>query len=71
MALHAHRARARLAGSLEEAEPDYVEAVAGFRELELPFWRAVSQVEYAEALTAGGTSLDVDIGLFHIRIPSG
>ena len=60
MALHAHRARARLAGSLEEAEPHYVEAVAGFRELELPFWLAVSQVEYAEALTAGGRGAEAE-----------
>jgi tetratricopeptide (TPR) repeat protein len=60
MALHAHRARARLAGSLDEAEPHHIEAVAGFRELELPFWLAVSQVEYAEALIAGGRTAEAE-----------
>ncbi|MGN6378491.1 MAG: hypothetical protein ACTHNU_06030, partial [Gaiellales bacterium] len=67
MALFAHRTRARLAGSLEQAEPHHVEAVAGFRGLELPFWLAVAQVEYAEALIAAGRGSEAELLLAEAR----
>ena len=54
MSGHAHRARARLAGPGEAAFADHAAATARFRDLGIRFWRAVSLLEHAEALTADG-----------------
>ena len=46
---HVHRFRARLNGD----EAGYAAAAAGFTELGMPFWSAVSRLEQAELLGAG------------------
>jgi tetratricopeptide (TPR) repeat protein len=57
--LEAHRARfrARLAARRDErdyVEPSFKQAVASFHELRVPFWLAVSGLEYAEWLASEG-----------------
>jgi class 3 adenylate cyclase/tetratricopeptide (TPR) repeat protein len=56
MAGHAHRGRARFAGSGEGAYADHAAAANQFRDLGIRFWLAVSLLEHAEALTADGRS---------------
>ena len=46
---HARRLRARLEGD----QGGYAAAAAGFRELAIPFWVAVTQLEHAELLGRG------------------
>ena len=57
---HAHRARARMAGSVDEARADHQAAVALFRRLDLPFWLAVSLCEFAEALVREGRGVEAE-----------
>jgi tetratricopeptide (TPR) repeat protein len=52
----AHRFRARLAPTADEADPGYATAAARFRELELPFWLAVTLLEHGEWLGEQGRS---------------
>jgi class 3 adenylate cyclase/tetratricopeptide (TPR) repeat protein len=51
---HASRIRARLAGAGEKAEAHLADAAAVFREIDVPFWLAVSLLELAEWLVARG-----------------
>ncbi len=51
----AHRFRARLAGADDTAETGYTAAAARFRELEIPFWLAVTLLEHGEWLITQGT----------------
>jgi hypothetical protein len=48
------RFRARLAGASDDAAALYANAAARFRELEIPFWVAVTQLEHGEWLAAAG-----------------
>ena len=53
----ADRTRARLAvieGDEEAAERYFKAAIGLFRETGIPYWRALSQIEFAEALVAAG-----------------
>ncbi|MGZ4398740.1 MAG: ATP-binding protein, partial [Gaiellaceae bacterium] len=56
----AHRFRARLATDSTEAETHYEAAAAGMRRLDLPFYQAVSELEYAEWLTAAGRASEAE-----------
>jgi class 3 adenylate cyclase/tetratricopeptide (TPR) repeat protein len=53
----AHRIRARMAAG-PAARRLFAAAASEFRELEIPFWTAVTQVEQAEALGAAGVPLE-------------
>ncbi len=64
---HAHRARARMAASLDEARSDHQAAVAVFRRLGLPFWLAVSLCEFAEALVRDGRGVEAEPMLAEAR----
>jgi ATP/maltotriose-dependent transcriptional regulator MalT len=64
---HAHRARARVAGTLEEARADHQAAVGVFRRLGLPFWLAVSLCEFAEALVRDGRGVEAEPMLAEAR----
>jgi hypothetical protein len=57
---HAHRARARLAESADAAVVHHGAAVAGFDDLGIPFWAAVSRLEHGEALAAAGRHADAE-----------
>jgi class 3 adenylate cyclase/tetratricopeptide (TPR) repeat protein len=57
---HAVRFRAKLADTQEQAEQDYRRALAIFRERELVFWHAVTQLELAEWLLAQGRDDDAE-----------
>jgi hypothetical protein len=62
--LRAHSARfeARLAarrGEHERVEPSFVAAADAFRELELPFWLAVTLLEHAEWLSERGRAGEI------------
>lgn len=59
MAAHAHRYRGRLAGSAAAAEAAFGAAERLLRDLGIPFWLAVTQLEHAEALHAHGGAGDV------------
>jgi class 3 adenylate cyclase/tetratricopeptide (TPR) repeat protein len=51
----ADRSRARLAvidGDMETAEANFKAAIGLFRETGIPYWRALSQIEFAESLMA-------------------
>jgi len=50
----ANRFRARLGGTDEAAVAGFEAAAARFRELDIPFWLAVTQLEHAEWLTDAG-----------------
>jgi predicted ATPase/class 3 adenylate cyclase len=50
----AHRLRAKLASTAAEADSGYTAAAAHFRELELPFWLAVTLLEHGEWLGEQG-----------------
>jgi len=52
----AHRFRARLASTADAADSDYRTASTRFRELELPFWLAVTLLEHGEWLGDQGRS---------------
>ena len=57
----ADRTRARLAvieGDEETAERHFKAAIGLFREIGIPYWRALSQIEFAEALVAAGRADD-------------
>ena len=57
----ADRSRARLAAledHHETAEPNFKAAIGLFRETGIPYWRALSQVEYGEWLVAQGRRED-------------
>ncbi|HEY7397941.1 MAG TPA: adenylate/guanylate cyclase domain-containing protein [Gaiellaceae bacterium] len=66
LAALAHRYRARLADGAA-AEAHHVDAVAGFRALELPFDEAVSALEYGEWLVAQGRAGDAETQLTAAR----
>jgi hypothetical protein len=51
---HAHRLRARLTGGVGEADALYAAAERLFESLDLGFWLAVTRLEHAESLVAGG-----------------
>ena len=53
---HAHRIRARTAGDADEARRHFAAAEAGFAELGMVFWLAVTRLEQAEAAAAVGTA---------------
>jgi class 3 adenylate cyclase/tetratricopeptide (TPR) repeat protein len=50
----AHRFRARLASTADEADSGFTTAITRFRELELPFWLAVTLLEHGEWLGEQG-----------------
>jgi tetratricopeptide (TPR) repeat protein len=50
----AHRYRARLADAVDRAASEYATAAQRFRDLGLPFWLAVTQLEHAEWLVGQG-----------------
>jgi class 3 adenylate cyclase/tetratricopeptide (TPR) repeat protein len=50
--------QARLAALRHEGEPPYTDVIEAFRELEDPYWLAVSQLEHAEWLAAQGRIAD-------------
>jgi class 3 adenylate cyclase/tetratricopeptide (TPR) repeat protein len=54
MAAYAHRVRARLAASADEAIAHHTAATAGLDELGLRFWAAASRLEHAETLIRDG-----------------
>ncbi len=54
---NAHRFRARMAADPEQAQSQLRTAVDVLRRLEIPFWRAVCQLELAQSL-AGGAEAD-------------
>ncbi len=54
----ARRFRGRLAGRDESAASRFESAAAFFRELEMPFWVAVTLLEHAEWLTAEGRGFE-------------
>ncbi len=54
IAAHAHRFRGRMAGSAESAAAEFAEAERILRDLGIPFWLAVAQLEHAEAVAGGG-----------------
>jgi len=63
--LRAHSARfearlAELRGEHDRVEPSFRAAIGSFAELELPFWRAVTQLEYAEWLGAQARADDAE-----------
>jgi hypothetical protein len=63
--LEAHEARIRarlgaLRGEGENVESRYRSAAAGFREVELPFWLAVTLLEHCEWLAAAGRTDDTE-----------
>jgi tetratricopeptide (TPR) repeat protein len=60
MAAHAHRARARLAESADAAVAHHEAAVAGFRDMGLRFWAAVSVLEHAETLARDGRHAEAE-----------
>jgi tetratricopeptide (TPR) repeat protein len=59
----AHRFRARLAGADEVAEERFRAAVSRFRDLEMPFWLAVTLLEHSE-LTGDASLLDEARAIF-------
>jgi tetratricopeptide (TPR) repeat protein len=63
----AHRFRARLASTAGAADPAYAAAAARFRELELPFWLAVTLLEHGEWLTEQGRAADAEPLLHEAR----
>ncbi|HEY8774633.1 MAG TPA: adenylate/guanylate cyclase domain-containing protein [Gaiellaceae bacterium] len=56
----AHRFRARLAPTESAADSDYAAAATRFRELELPFWLAVTLLEHGEWLGEQGRSNEAE-----------
>ncbi len=58
LSAQAHRFRARLAESADEAESRFDTAAKQFRELKIPFWRAITLTEQGEWLTAQGRAGD-------------
>ena len=57
----ADRTRARVAvieGDEETAERHFKAAIGLFRETGIPYWRALSQIEFAEALVTAGRADD-------------
>jgi hypothetical protein len=57
---HADRFRARLAGAEADADAGFTSALGRFRELELPFWVAVTQLEATESLVSVGRSAEAE-----------
>jgi class 3 adenylate cyclase/tetratricopeptide (TPR) repeat protein len=58
----ADRTRARLAvieGDEEPSHRNFKAAIGLFREIGIPYWRALSQIEFAEALVAAGRADEV------------
>ena len=56
----AHRFRGRLAASEPAAETSYSHAADRFRELDIPFWRAVTLLEHGEWLGARDRAADAE-----------
>jgi tetratricopeptide (TPR) repeat protein len=56
----AHRFRARLAATADPADAGYRTASTRFRELELPFWLAVTLLEHGEWLGEQGRSIEAE-----------
>jgi hypothetical protein len=54
------RFRARLSASDDAAFESFDTATKQFRELGVPFWRAVTQLEHGERLVAAGQSIDAE-----------
>jgi hypothetical protein len=59
LAAHASRFHARIAADPAEAEAGFQAATERFRDLEMVYWLAVSQVEHAEWLVASGRADEV------------
>ncbi len=57
---HLHRLRARLRESEEAAEADFSTAAERFRELHIPFWRAVTLLECSQRLAGRNDAERVD-----------
>jgi predicted ATPase/class 3 adenylate cyclase len=57
---HAQRFRARLASTAEAADQAFSAAAARFRDLELPFWLAVTLLEHAELLDGQGRPAEAE-----------
>jgi tetratricopeptide (TPR) repeat protein len=56
----AERLRARLAGADEVAGEGFADAAARFRDLDIPFWTAVTELEHAEWLAAGHRAAEAE-----------
>jgi tetratricopeptide (TPR) repeat protein len=56
----AHRFRARLAATADAADSGFATATARFRDLELPFWLAVTLLEHGEWLGEQGRSAEAE-----------
>ena len=54
MAAHAHRFRGRMAADADAAEAEFAAAERLLRDLGIPFWLAVTQLEHAESLLRNG-----------------
>jgi hypothetical protein len=60
LAAYAHRVRARVADLADQALAHHAAATAGYRQLGLRFWVAVSQLEHAETLGHEGRVADAE-----------
>jgi class 3 adenylate cyclase/tetratricopeptide (TPR) repeat protein len=67
LAAHAARFRAKLASDPAAVEAGFQRAAQMFREYELPFWLAVTQLEYAEWLVTEGRASDAEPMLAEAR----
>jgi class 3 adenylate cyclase/tetratricopeptide (TPR) repeat protein len=64
---HARRFRARMGGSAGTAGADFAAAAQRYRDIEAPFWLAVTRLEQAEWLARTGRPEEVDVPLGEAR----